>query len=197
VTVGQFHGFTDSGAYRRAFGREFDWAKNRPAFEQSPDHPMVNVDWYEAKAYCHWAGGELPTEAQWEHAARGFSGLTYPWGTDWKTDVLHWSATKPGAARGTAPVESHKTGASPYGCLDMEGNVAQWCRDGYQPDISTATDNPVGSGTSMVVRGQPWSQNTPAAFHAAVRTSVDPKTHAKIDPHMRFDTVGFRYVELP
>lgn len=194
VTVKEFRAFTEAtDGYQLAFSRPFDWEKNKPSFGWlGDDHPMVNVNWYEARAYCKWAGGDLPTEAQWEHAARGLRYLTYPWGNTWEPARLQWSA------HATAPVGLHsqgpQSGASPYGCYDMLGNVAQWCRDGYQADLTTLGDDPVGSGTSMVIRGRSWRENDVNSFAAASRYSFDAKTKAKFTPDYKQETVGFRFV---
>ena len=93
------------------------------------DHPIVNVTWEEARAYAQWAGGDLPSEAQWERAARGTEGRKYPWGDTFDSSKLWCSKEKVGDAGGTTAVG--KYGVSPAGCTDMAGNVWQWCLDWY------------------------------------------------------------------
>ena len=118
VTVAQYR------KYCHATGRQMP---EQPVWSQD-DHPIVNVNWHDAADYAHWAGVALPTEAQWEKAARGTDGRVYPWGNDWD------SAKCVNATGGTKPVGSCSAGASPYGALDMAGNVWQWCADWYAAD---------------------------------------------------------------
>ena len=103
------------------------WFLRRPP-EGKLDHPVVGVSWQDASAYCVWLSGEtdctyrLPSEAEWEKAARGEDGRRYPWGNEWAKN----RANAGGAD--TMPVDAYPAGASPYGCLDMVGNVQEWTR---------------------------------------------------------------------
>jgi formylglycine-generating enzyme required for sulfatase activity len=152
-----------------------------PGFE---DHPATEVSWFGAQAYCRWAGARLPTEAEWEKAARGVDGRSYPWGGSLPTcDKAQY-----GDCGGvTAPVDSRLAGASPYGALDMAGNVWEWVGDWYDPGYygSSPARNPQGPdvGVRKVFRGGSWGY--PAAFLRASDRARNRPTYAGFN-------VGFR-----
>lgn len=129
-------------------------------FYNHPDfalHPVVYVSWFDAEEYCAWAGGRLPTEAEWEKAARGTDERLFPWGDDLECGFANYD----GCTRGlTVEVGSYTDGASPYGVEDLAGNVTEWMADWYGENYyqNSPSKNPLGpkTGELRVARGGSW-----------------------------------------
>jgi formylglycine-generating enzyme required for sulfatase activity len=140
VTNARYRRFLSDGGYDRSeFWTPLGWAwRSRSGVTaplmwaeagwDGPDQPVAGVSWFEADAYARWAGRRLPTDAEWEKAARGTDGRRYPWGDDWPVATL---ANFDGAVGRTTPVGLYPDGVSPYGCHDMAGNVNNWTADWY------------------------------------------------------------------
>lgn len=136
------------------------------------DFPVIYVSWVGAASYCKWAGGNLPTEAQWEKAARGTDVRLFPWG-----DEPPSSGTANFNARDTVQVGSFSQGISPYGAFDMSGNVLEWVFDRFQAGFYSTSplENPVGpaGGNRRVIRGGAWHHTDASALRVVARASMN------------------------
>jgi formylglycine-generating enzyme required for sulfatase activity len=193
VTQGQYLRCVEAGACQAPSACED--GERATEDSSSEDHPVVCVGWQDAQTYCEWAGARLPTEAEWEYAARGPDGNLYPWGgepggarqnycDDTCTDAWADEAVDDGYPK-TSPVYRYPEGASWCGALDMAGNVYEWVADWLGPYPSGSLTNPTGpsSGYERVLRGSSWKSFWDRA-RGATRDSVSPDS--------RYDHIGFR-----
>jgi serine/threonine-protein kinase len=185
VTNGMYLLCVNAGACRLPFAMKSD---SRDSYFNNPDyknHPVTYVGWGEAQAYCEWAGRRLPTEAEWERAARGDDLRIYPWGDQQPDTSL---ANINGFVGDTAHVGSYPAGASPFGVLDLAGNVAEWVNDYYGPTFYTSeqAQNPTGPESrtayfSRVVRGGTFLDSDHNVRVSKRSSVLGPNFNAKLD----------------
>ncbi|MEM9454638.1 MAG: SUMF1/EgtB/PvdO family nonheme iron enzyme [Myxococcota bacterium] len=200
VTVGAYEACVDEGACTEPSTEPYcNWAKGEPVAGRA-GHPVNCVDWTQAEEYCAWAGEgtkRLPTEAEWEKAARGTDARIYPWGDIPEPSCSHVVMSGAGTGSGcgmgsTGAVGSTPLGASPYGAQDMAGNVWEWVADWYGDYDEDETNNPMGprNGTLRIMRGGSWlSYWYTNNFRAANRYSDNPA--------YSYSDVGFRCARTP
>ena len=178
VTNEQYQQFREAGGYdKEEYWSEegLKWKKEEKRTEpkywrdpkwNQPDHPVVGVSYYEAEAFAKWAGKHLPTEQEWEKAARGTDGREYPWGDEFDKERCN---SEESGIKGTTSVTKYVNGVSPFGCYDMAGNVWEWT-ESQEKNLK-------------VRRGGSWA-NPPIYVRSAYRGRTSPTS--------RYDGIGFR-----
>lgn len=178
VTNEQYRAFV--AATGRPAPPSTDWSgdKIRPGLEKNP---VVQVTWEDAAAYARWAGKRLPTEADWEKAARGIDGRLFPWGDRFDAQLCVTAAAR---TRGTLPVGSKAAGRSPYGCEDMIGNVLEWTQSNYVPYPAARAEGLLFNKSHKVARGAGYDEVSPCFCLCTTRVDLAPDT--------RLPNLGFR-----
>jgi len=149
--------------------------------------PVDNVTWSDADAFCTWLGKRLPTESEWERAARGSNGQEFTWGNEWKPEMSHTGEDD--NFDGAAPRGSFKTDRSPEGVFDMTGNVSEWVADWYKAYPNSDYKSKDFGEINKVVRGANWSAGT---GHYALKIFQRGAYRFNLPPDGRYDDVGFR-----
>lgn len=164
------------------------------------NYPVIFMDWFSANAYCEWREASLPTEAQWEKAARGTDERLYPWGDEISCDKANYSVTyRYGCSRDTSEVGSYPRGVSPYGVYDLVGNVSEWVADWYSATYYQISpqSNPQGpdSGQYRVLRGGWWFDYYHEHFISTSRNKAEPNYSGEYFSRIvgsGYEAIGFR-----
>jgi formylglycine-generating enzyme required for sulfatase activity len=189
VTNKRYKRFIDATGYKVPWSQDpavaaYAWNWQERMYPQGKgDDPVVLVSWEDAKAFCAWAGKSLPTEAQWEKAARGANGKPYPWGDSWEVGKAN---TAESGVKQTAPVGSFKADASEYGVYDLAGNVSEWVEEWFAPYPGNPMTSYEERNKYRVLRGGSWdyAHSIASGYHRQYAT-----------PQSQMTAIGFRCVK--
>ncbi|HEX9867212.1 MAG TPA: SUMF1/EgtB/PvdO family nonheme iron enzyme [Candidatus Tectomicrobia bacterium] len=190
VTNKRYKRFIDATGYKVPWSQEpavaayiWDWQK-RMYPEGKGDDPVVLVSWEDARAFCAWAGKRLPTEAEWEKAARGAKGKPHPWGNDWANGKANTSES---GLKQTAPAGSFKEDVSEYGVNDLAGNVSEWVEEWFAPYPGNPMTSYEERNKYRVLRGGSWDY----------AHSIGNGYHRQYAlPQSQMTAIGFRCVKI-
>lgn len=190
VTNKRYKRFIDATGYKVPWSQEsavaayiWDWQK-RMYPQGKGDDPVVLVNWEDAKAFCAWAGKSLPTEAQWEKAARGVNGKPYPWGNIWEAKKANTSES---GVKQTAPFGSFTDDVSEYGVHDLAGNISEWVEEWFAPYPGNPMTNYEERNKYKILRGGSWDYANSIAngYHRQYAL-----------PQSQMTAIGFRCVKV-
>jgi formylglycine-generating enzyme required for sulfatase activity len=196
VTNRQYQAFVKATGHRlpeNCCDPKFNLWKGGAMLDGIGELPAINVSWDDATAFCKWAGGRLPTEAEWEKAARGTDGRLYPWGNEspMSGNRANFSFEPVAVWEGPASLarkDQYEHGKSPYGAYEMAGNLSEWVQDWYDPEYykNSPAKNPTGpaDGKFKGIRGGNWRQNVDS-IRTANRNGKHPPTDRRV-------YIGFR-----